>query len=419
MDRRSFLFGGAAAAALGLPVGARAAALPKSDKKVIFVFAPGGWDITRALAPEFANPAVAMEAQAERASRGGLSWVSHPERPSVDLFFENHHADSLLIHGLMVRSIAHEICTMITLTGTTSGLAPDWPAVIASQDTTGLTLPHLVISGPSFAGDRGVAVARTGVSGQLEALVSGQVEGWSQTPVQHPDRVAESLIDRYLARRAAARANAAGSALDAALTGAFRDSMDKLTALKDLRYSMDFSASILLEDQARVAVQALATGVSRCVTIAFAGSSGQGWDTHADNDALQSPLWEDLFAGLTRLMVLLRSTAGRSAPTLADETLVVVLSEMARTPALNDLNGKDHWPYGSALLVGPGITGDRVVGGFDAAFYGRPVDPGSAEIDDAGQTLSAEALGATLLAWADVDPEPYVSGVAPLTGVLS
>lgn len=415
MNRRHFLTGaGACLAAMGVPLGAHA--VPANDRKFVFVFAPGGWDPTRVFADGLDNPNVDMEPGAQRASIGDLSWIRHSSRPTVDTFFQANAAETLILNGVMVRSIAHEICTMIMMTGTTSGLQPDWPAAIATVDRAGLTLPHLVVDGPSFPGDQGVSVSRTGVNGQLEALISNQVEDWSQIPVDTPDRVAENLIDRYLKRRAGARAGTPRSALEGQLTADFRDSMDKLTALKDLRYTMDFNASALLEDQARVAVDALSLGVSRCVTLA----SGAGnWDTHADNDNLQAPLWESLFQGLTQLMVLLKSTPGSSGGTLADETTVVVLSEMGRTPLLNDLNGKDHWPNTSVMIVGRDVTGGRVVGGFDEAFYGRGVDPASGELDDGAQALSAEAVGATLLALADVDPEPYVSGVAPITGVLA
>jgi hypothetical protein len=157
---------------------------------------------------------------------------------------------------------------------------------------------------------------------------------WSATPVATPDGVRGRL------------------------TTAFADSTQKLGDLKDPRYSMRFANTTLLQDQSRVAVDALAKGVSRCVTIAYAGNEGQGWDTHANNDASQTVLWEGLFSGLVELMALLESTPGNSAVTLADETLVVVLSEMARTPNLNATNGKDHWPHTSALLIGPGITGN-------------------------------------------------------------
>ncbi len=417
MNRRQLLLSSAAFAALGLPAASRA--VPGNQRKLVVVFAPGGWDVTRALAPELDNPNVAMEPGAERATAGGLTWVAHPDRPNVDAFFGQHHRETLVLNGVMVRSIAHEICTMIAMTGTSSGTAPDWPAIVADTDRQGYTLPHLVLSGPSFPGDKGVAVARTGLAGQLQGLVSGEVEEWSRLPVAAPDRVTEAVVDRYLLRRAEARAASFATERERAQVEAFRDSQRKLGELKDLRYGIDFTASLLLADQARVAVDALAQGVSRCVTLSYAGAQGQGWDTHADNDAQQSPLWDELYAGLLQLMVQLRSRPGASAATLADETMVVVMSEMGRTPAINATNGKDHWPYTSAMLVGPGITGDRVVGGFDEAFYGRPIDPGSGDTTESGTVLSAESLGATLLTYCDVDPGPFVSGVEPLRGVLT
>ena len=70
-------------------------------------------------------------------------------------------------------------------------------------------------------------------------------------------------------------------------------------------------------------------------------------------------------------------------------------------------------------LIGAGLEGDRVVGELDENYYGMPVDPGSGDVNEDGQVLSAEAVGATLLALADVDPAEHVSGVQPLTGVIA
>lgn len=134
---------------------------------------------------------------------------------------------------------------------------------------------------------------------------------------------------------------------------------------------------------------------------------------------LQAPLWEDLFQGLGLLMAALDGTQGPSGQPLSADTLVLVVSEMGRTPALNGVAGKDRWPYTSALLVGPGLAADRVIGGFDDGWAGQPVDPDSGEVVTDGPLLSAEALGATVLAWAGVDPGPYVDGVSPLLGALA
>ncbi len=405
-------------AAMGLPLGAHAASA--SDRKFLFLFNPGGWDPTRVFADTFDHqPSVSMEPSAQRGTAGGISFVDHPSRPTVRAFLEQNHQRTLVLNGLMVRSIAHEICTMIAMTGSSSGLSPDWPAVLGNDASTQYVLPHLVLGGPSFPGDLGVAVARTGTNGQLQGLISGRALQASRVPVDPPGAVNEDLIDRYLKRRSAARLLAADDDLERALTRDFDASVQKLTELKDLSYSMDFTGGLGLEDQGQVAIDALSQGISRCVTLAHTGASGQGWDTHADNDNLQSPLWESLFQGLAALMERMDATPGTSGGSLADETTVVVLSEMGRTPLLNGTLGKDHWPYTSAMILGSGITGDRVIGGYDAQHYGLPVDPTSGETHAKGQVLSAEALGATLLALADVDPDAYVSGVSPITGALA
>ena len=122
---------------------------------------------------------------------------------------------------------------------------------------------------------------------------------------------------------------------------------------------------------------------------------------------------------LTELMALLQTTPGTAAPTLAEETTVVVMSEMGRTPALNANLGKDHWPFTSVMIVGDGFTGDRVVGGFDSGWMGQPLEFTSGDISSSGRLLTAEAVGATLLEHLGVDPFEYVTGTDPLHGVLT
>jgi len=169
-----------------------------------------------------------------------------------------------------------------------------------------------------------------------------------------------------------------------------------------------------MDTQSLVAIDALRLGISRCVTLSTPGN----WDTHANNDGLQSPMWENLFDGLSNLMELLASTPGESAASMAEETTVVVLSEMGRTPLLNPTLGKDHWPHTSAMIIGPTVHGGRVIGGFDENYYGLPIDPDTAQTVDDGQTFSAEVLGATLLHIGGLDPAEFVRGVEPIRGVL-
>jgi len=423
MNRRTFLGTSAASlAGLGLTssLAPSLAAPATGDLKFLFVFNNGGWDPTRVFADAFDNSSVDMERAAERSNAGEIVYVSHRDRPSVDSFMSAHHQDMLVLNGMQVRSIAHDICTMLALTGGTSGQTPDWATLIAANAPESLTLPHLVLGGPSFSGDLGALVARTGANGQLEGLLSGDVLAWSDTPVEGISSMAEGVIDRYVQRRASARASISDSGRDLALAGAFAESLDKSLGLKNYRYVMDFSGGSTLASQAVVAADALSLGLSRCVSLGYPDASvGLGWDSHAENDDTQSGLWEGLFQNLLQIMEILGSTPGTGLGSLADETVVVVLSEMGRTPQLNGTNGKDHWPYTSAMILGPGFTGDRVVGGWDERYYGNEIDPTTAEIVAKGDLLTVEGLGGALLTLADIDPYEHISGAEPLLGVLS
>ncbi|HZY89595.1 MAG TPA: DUF1501 domain-containing protein [Gemmataceae bacterium] len=99
-----------------------------------------------------------------------------------------------------------------------------------------------------------------------------------------------------------------------------------------------------------------------------------GWDTHTRNFSILKdwnlPQFDQAFSALL---------ADLEARGLLDETLVVVLSEMGRTPKVNGAGGRDHWTYCySVLLAGAGLSGGSVCGASDAqaAFVkDRPVRP--------------------------------------------
>ncbi len=218
LSRRSLLGSAAGGlASLGLTPSLARASVPGRDLKFIFVFANGGWDPTRVFAPEFRNPNVAMEPGAELSTAGGISYVDHPDRPSVRQFFENYYQNCLVVNGVQIRSIAHEICTMIALSGDTSGCKPHVGPIIATSTADAYTLPHLVLDGPSFTGELGTAVARSGASGQLEGLLSGSIVEASDLTTAALPRTVTNAVDNYLNRRVPARALRGRSAADIAL----------------------------------------------------------------------------------------------------------------------------------------------------------------------------------------------------------
>jgi hypothetical protein len=98
------------------------------------------------------------------------------------------------------------------------------------------------------------------------------------------------------------------------------------------------------------------------------------WDTHTRNFPI---LRENKLPGLDQTFTALMEDLAERG--LLDETLVVVMSEMGRTPRVNPAGGRDHWTYCySVLLAGAGIQGGAIHGASDAqAAYVKdhPVSP--------------------------------------------
>ena len=119
-----------------------------------------------------------------------------------------------------------------------------------------------------------------------------------------------------------------------------------------------------LSQQAEIALASFKAGV--CVSANL--SIGQ-FDSHANNDRDQMRLIPELLAGVDYLL--------RRAEELGirDKLVVVMQSEMGRTPHYNKGDGKDHWSIGSIMFLGAGITGNRVLGATDAGQFLHPIDP--------------------------------------------
>jgi hypothetical protein len=106
-----------------------------------------------------------------------------------------------------------------------------------------------------------------------------------------------------------------------------------------------------------------------------------GWDTH---DRLFNRLKEGYTGGSVgkapMLDLALAALVGDLEERgLLETTLVVAMGEFGRTPKLNTLGGRDHWPRAfSVLLAGGGVRGGAIVGASDERGESpaeRPVTP--------------------------------------------
>ena len=83
-----------------------------------------------------------------------------------------------------------------------------------------------------------------------------------------------------------------------------------------------------------------------------------GWDTHADNfTKLKDNNLPKLDAGLSGLLTGLEQRG------LLETTAIFVTGEFGRTPKINKMNSRDHWPQVSfALMAGGGMRTGQVIG---------------------------------------------------------
>lgn len=118
----------------------------------------------------------------------------------------------------------------------------------------------------------------------------------------------------------------------------------------------------------------------RCVEVTLGG-----WDTHVNNHETHLELLRTLDPALASLLADLKRRE------LLARTIVLCGGEFGRTPQINPLEGRDHWPHGfSMLLAGGRLRAGQVIGGTDPEG-GRTVDD-PRQVGDVHATILA-ALG--------------------------
>jgi uncharacterized protein (DUF1501 family) len=277
----------------------------------------------------------------------------------------------------------------------------------------------MVFSGPAFADRFTSQLFRVDTVGQLPDLISGDALSQSDLPITAPSADAAALIDRYVHERVAAAQATAGMGRDRRFTDAYARVLEQMTEVSGYtsKMSLQGGAALDLIDQLELGLTSLELGLSRCVTVQYDGIWGMGWDTHSNN-WYQSLHFEELFGYLERLMSALASRTTSDGTPLSERVTVAVVSEMGRNPILNDWAGKHHWTYTSAMLIGAGVAGGQVVGGYDDNLVGQRLDLASGAPSKSGTAALSGNLGATLLALADIDPAKYTDGLEPIRAAL-
>lgn len=346
------------------------AATPFAGKFVVTIQAVGAWDVTCFCDPKENQPGempiTNWSKNNETQSAGNIRFAPFANN---EAFFKKHASKMLVINGVDSQTNAHGIGETVNWSGRTAAGYPTLTALYSA-----INAPNLPMSYVSFGG-----YSRT------ENIVRSTQLGWSVNqiaellrPNSNGDR---SVIDNELwSLIKTLHGNDSRAALDTStlIAGnrrsreAYLESMlavDPLVDFGEMLPSRDDIAprgdNGFLKQQAQFAVLAFKAGVS--VT---ADMNLGGFDSHENNDAEQEPLLSELTEGIDYLW-----DAAEEAG-IAERLVVIVGSDFSRTPYYNSGDGKDHWPYGSYIIMEKGANyTNRVVTGTDEVQDVLKVDP--------------------------------------------
>lgn len=403
--RRDFLKW-CAAAGLGLatPSGQRFAAraaeadeLPAYDGPYYIVFnAAGGWDTTLLMDPKGAGGINRLYQEGDIVSGGNHRFAPTAEHKQGGLSNEDFYADFgdelLVFNGLDYSVNNHSPCSRYMATGKLDSLAyPTFAALVAACQGPACPLSFLTFGNYSATGNL-VAMSRVPYLPSLKRIANADsIEGNERSP--YHDDFALSRIERALAGQRADRSR--------------QPLLPREARAENMLYAAQVNSKALarvtphipknvpkqrLAQQAEIALASFKAGV--CVSANL--SIGQ-FDSHANNDADQMKLIPEFLEGIAYVL-------HRAEELQIRERLVVIMqSEMGRTPTYNKGNGKDHWSIGSIMFLGPGIQGNRVLGATDKEQFAVPFDPRKLVCDDeAGIRIRPEHIHQALRQYAGI-----------------
>jgi hypothetical protein len=115
-----------------------------------------------------------------------------------------------------------------------------------------------------------------------------------------------------------------------------------------------------------LALRMLKSNICSSVAVSAQAPNNQSWDNgHAEGHRTQFVQVRAIFEVIGRLLGEMKATPGQKpGKTLLDETLVVVLSDFARTWP-NSGPTSDHWAANSVIFAGGGLQTNRMLGGYD------------------------------------------------------
>lgn len=363
--------------------------------------ASGGWDTTYLMDPKGINEMNRLYKEGDILTHGQHKFAPTAKNIQAGMsnedFFAEFGSELLVLNGLDYSVNNHSPGARYMATGKLDSLAyPTFAALVAACKGPTCPISFLTFGNYSNTGNV-IAMSRVPYPQSLQRIANADfVEGNARSPYHDDfvlDRIENALAEDNAARAAQVRLprqERAQSMLYAAQVNS--------KALQ--RVTPHIPKSIpkeRLSQQAEIALASFKAGV--CVSANL--SIGQ-FDSHANNDTDQMKLIPEFLAGIAYFI--------RRAEELKirDKLVVVIQSEMGRTPTYNKGNGKDHWSIGSIMFMGPGIKGNRVIGATDEQQFSVLILPDSLTCDkEKGIRVRPEHIHEALRQFAGIVEHPF------------
>ena len=374
---------------------------PYEGPYYIVINASGGWDTTYLMDPKGIGGINRLYKEGDILTKGAHKFAPTEKHKNGGMGNEEFYAEFanelLVLNGLDYSVNNHSPGARYMATGKLDSMAyPTFAALVAACKGPTCPLSFLTFGNYSATGNI-VAMSRVPYLPSLQRIANADaIEGNPKSPY-HEDfalaRIEQALREQRESRTAMPllpRQERAESMLYAAQVNA--KSMQRITPHIPKSIPKERIAQ-----QAEIALASFKAGV--CVSANL--SIGQ-FDSHANNDSDQMKLLPEFLAGIAYIL----RRAGELK--IREKLVVVVQSEMGRTPDYNKGNGKDHWSIGSIMFTGPGIKGNRVLGATDEKQFAVPMNPKTLALDkEKGSRVRPEHIHEALRQFAGIANHPH------------
>ena len=378
---KTLIAAGAAASGFRLPL---VHAADYRGKLFVFVQADGAWDPTSFCDPKANTPGEpVINHWAERDEVRQAGNIPYAPFARNAAFFEKYHRRMLVINGVDAQTNSHTVGVVHNWSGRNAEGYPTTTALLAAHYAPALPVPYLSFGG--FSATAGITrFTRIDNARLLHSVANPATEMFTEASWEAIEsyqkatamRLASSpgLLPGDVHHRAFYRSAFATEGLKA-----YADAVPPENELQqEETYSGPVRAYIsTLRRQAQLTVLAFKTGVAVAADLWLGG-----FDTHTYHD----PDHEWLLGNLTDSVDYLWEYAEEHG--VADRMVMVIGSDFGRTNFYNSVDGKDHWPIGSFIVMEKDQpwTG-RAIGETDELHFTQRINPRTLRRDDRNGTI--------------------------------